>query len=77
MYYQRIDMAGKRQGKLTVIKFAGINANGEATWFCKCDCGNELVVRGSHLRQGQMSCSKCSNADRNRRSAKHHMSTSK
>lgn len=44
------DMIGKRFGRLTVIKEDGINSSREIKWLCKCDCGNEIVVRGSSLR---------------------------
>lgn len=44
------DIVGERFGKLTVIKEAGINNSREIKWLCKCDCGNEIIVRGSSLR---------------------------
>lgn len=25
-------------------------------WWCRCACGQEMLVRGSHLRRGQQSC---------------------
>lgn len=51
-----IDMAGKRVGRLTVIRRVGINSVG-ATWLCKCACGNDKIVPGSFLnRQVVKSC---------------------
>ena len=47
-----VDEAGKRHGRLTVIKKAGSLKNGPATWLCKCDCGNETIVTGPNLRKG-------------------------
>lgn len=73
----RINMLGVRQGKLTVIKYAGRNKHNEATWLCKCDCGKEIVVRGGHLREGQKACQQCALIEKNKSSAKHHMSRSK
>ena len=70
----RINMIGVRQGKLTVIKFAGHNSYNEATWLCRCDCGKEIVVRGYHLRNGQHGCRECSNAAANKAKAKHNLS---
>ncbi len=46
-----IDEAGKRYGRLTVIKRVG-NRRGKACWLCLCDCGNKTIVRGDHLRSG-------------------------
>lgn len=43
------DMVGRKIGRLTVISFAGY-LNDQASWNCKCECGNESVVRGYALR---------------------------
>lgn len=45
-----IDLTGKRFGKLTVIKKHNQDKWGGWNWLCKCDCGNETVVSGGHLR---------------------------
>ena len=45
------DEAGNRYGRLLVLKRAGSTKNREAQWLCRCDCGNERVVRGSSLRR--------------------------
>jgi hypothetical protein len=53
----RKDMIGLRFGKLVVVSFARISAGRQAYWLCKCDCGNEITVRGSNLRNdGAVSC---------------------
>lgn len=46
------DMVGIKAGRLTVLSRVGSDARGQATWLCRCDCGEELVVRGSSLRNG-------------------------
>lgn len=47
------DLTGKRFGRLTVIKQVEdhVQKSGrhESQWLCKCDCGNETMVTGSHL----------------------------
>ncbi len=53
-----IDLTGKRFGKLLVLKRADSKCN-PVMWVCKCDCGNELSIRGGHLREGQKQCRKC------------------
>lgn len=45
-----IDLTGKKFGRLTVIKFGGLDKYKNALWSCLCDCGNEIVVNGSSLR---------------------------
>ena len=43
---------GNRYGMLTVIaEYPGTSSVG-AYWICKCDCGNEIAVRGLSLRSG-------------------------
>ncbi len=43
---------GQRFGTLSVVSRAH-SENGYVFWHCKCGCGAEIVVRGSHLRQGR------------------------
>ena len=45
-----IDLTGKRFGKLTVIEKHSQDKWGGWNWLCRCDCGNETVVSGGHLR---------------------------
>ena len=53
---RRIDLVNKRFDKLLVLKVSHIK-NGSIYWLYRCDCGNEVVVRGSNLRGGlTMSC---------------------
>lgn len=56
---RRLDLVGTRFGRLVVLRFAGINKNGNSTWLCKCDCGNEKVVSGGNLRAGTVSSCGC------------------
>jgi len=54
------DLAGKRFGKLTVIRKADkseypSNLIGSA-WLCQCDCGNTKVVSRNNLMGGTKSC---------------------
>lgn len=48
-----VDMLGKTFYHLTVIERAGSNANGQAMWKCKCDCGNPefVITTGDNLRR--------------------------
>lgn len=44
-----IDLTGQKFGRLTVIKLHGTK-NKTSYWLCKCDCGNEKIVRASNLK---------------------------
>lgn len=44
---------GNRYGHLTVIEEAGIDSSKHKLWKCKCDCGKEIIARGSRLRNGE------------------------
>lgn len=52
------DLTGQRFGRLQVIDRADdyVMANGQryARWVCRCDCGAEKSVRGSHLKSGRV-----------------------
>ena len=52
-------MTGKRCGILTVIKDAGNNKKGQASWLCLCDCGEHTVVNGYDLRSGNTKSCGC------------------
>jgi hypothetical protein len=54
-----IDLVGQKFGKLTVISL-NKKENGIIFWDCKCDCGNETVVRGGCLTQGKSNSCGCS-----------------
>jgi hypothetical protein len=44
----RMDLAGKRFGKLIAVKFVYLK-NHRAYWLYKCDCGNEIILAASKV----------------------------
>lgn len=42
-------------------------------WLCRCDCGAECVVTGSHLREGQVQSCGCLNREKRAEAKKHGM----
>lgn len=48
----KIDLTGQKFGRLTVIKRAGSTKNRVTEWLCRCDCGNEKVIRADRLQRG-------------------------
>lgn len=59
----REDLTGQKFGRLTVIGPAEdrITPSGQHKphWICKCDCGNEVVVAGTHLKSGHTQSCGC------------------
>lgn len=52
------DLLGLKFGYLTVFGRAENDKQANAQWLCKCECGNEAVIRASFLKNGQIVCSK-------------------
>ena len=46
------DLTGKKFGRLIVINRGRNNIGKHPSWNCICECGNEKIVRGDHLRNG-------------------------
>jgi hypothetical protein len=56
--------AGERNGRLTIVEFAGYQQWGKdgkerkGRWRCRCDCGREDVVRAGEFKRKQ-ECKQC------------------
>lgn len=55
----RMDISGQVIGRLTVIEYAYTNKNRKSMWKCRCECGNEVIVMGSHLKSGHTQSCGC------------------
>ena len=53
------DETGKRYGMLTVLRFDDMR-NGQPFFICRCDCRQEVSVRGANLRSGNTTSCGCS-----------------
>ena len=60
---KKIDMTGRVIGRLLVIEECGRDAHGQALWRCRCECGNEVIVRGDHLRNENTTSCGCYNRE--------------
>jgi len=64
---KRMDIAGEKFGRLTVLKFHSTrnkkSDKERSRWLCKCECGNEVIVVGSSLRNGKTSSCGCLNKE--------------
>jgi len=47
----RLDLKGKRFGRLVVIRYEKMK-NGNSCWRCLCDCGRKISVQGRSLGAG-------------------------
>lgn len=53
------DIINQRFGKLIVIERSYPNVSNNAMWKCKCDCGKEIIAKGTLLRQGKIQSCGC------------------
>lgn len=64
---QKVNLANKKFGRLTVIKRDGTqtysNGNKSSTWLCRCDCGNYKVVAYPNLVNGGIVSCGCRRAE--------------
>lgn len=68
----RSELTGRKFGRLTVLEFAYVDKGGHSQWKCRCDCGRETTVKGSHLISGNTT-----SCGRHARSMKHGMRNSR
>lgn len=61
---KKIDLTGQPFGRLVVIREAGRDKGGHVLWLCRCECGNEIIVRGDHLRKEHTTSCGCYNRER-------------
>lgn len=54
-----IDLTGQKFGRLTVIERTKNDPARAPRWVCRCDCGNEKIVFGGHLRDGNVQSCGC------------------
>jgi len=56
----RLDLSGKRFGKLTAIRSVGQSKHKKQLWLVHCDCGNEKTMVASSMASGHAkSCGYC------------------
>lgn len=58
------DISGKTFTKLTVLHATDERRNGSVMWKCRCDCGNEVLVRSTALTIGKTKSCGCSKIER-------------
>ena len=56
---ERIDLTGRRFGKLKVVRFSHKDKRRISIWECVCDCGNKRLVYASNLLRGHTTSCGC------------------
>jgi hypothetical protein len=59
-------MIGQRFGRLTVVANAGTprgSTQRRRAWFCRCDCGTELILPQTNLKTGNTKSCGCYNVE--------------
>lgn len=59
----RLNLTGRKFGRLVVLSDAGNNRHGQSRWSCRCDCGNELTTTGGYLANGDTRSCGCLHDD--------------
>lgn len=68
------DWTAEKIGRLTVIEYAGCSSKRHYYWKCRCDCGNECVIRADALRTEHTTSCGCFHLERlKKRPTKHGM----
>lgn len=65
-----IDLVGNKYGRLTVIKRGENTKQGQTTWVCLCECGNEKQFVSSNIRLGLSTSCGCFRKEKTRAYAK-------
>lgn len=64
--HNRINLVGRRFGRLLVERDGQTQQGGALMWRCICDCGARHDVLGQHLRSGRVKSCGCLRAEQNR-----------
>lgn len=68
-----IDLTGKRFCRLVVVCRNEHNDKfNQVTWKCRCDCGNEVIVKGNALKSGNTKSCGCYKLEQIRKSETKH-----
>lgn len=56
---KKIDLTGRRFGRLVVLYETSERKGGNIVWHCRCDCGNEVDVGGHNLTSSRTTSCGC------------------
>lgn len=55
-----LDLTNQKVNALTALERNGKDNNNKSLWLCRCDCGKEIIVRGSDFKRGHYKSCGCS-----------------
>ena len=61
---EKIDLTGQPFGRLLVLYECGRSKDGHVLWKCRCECGNECIVRSTELKNQRTQSCGCLHRDR-------------
>ena len=67
-----VSLIGKKFNRLVVIERYGTSKSGNATWLCKCNCGNLIITTGSALKSGKTKSCGCLRSELQRENSTTH-----
>lgn len=59
----RVNLIGKKFGRLTVIELGDKLKNSKYRWLCQCECGVEKLILQANLKQGRTKSCGCFNSE--------------
>lgn len=68
---RRLDLTGRRFGRLVATIREGSDGSGGATWRCRCDCGQGKVISANALNKGRTQSCGCLRRDEMQSRATH------
>lgn len=66
------DLTGQKFGRLIAIEIVGRDEQNNALWHCRCDCGNEHIVRASSLTYGSVRSCGCLQREKSANASRTH-----
>jgi hypothetical protein len=60
------NLIGKQFGRLTVVDLSEKMSGRKSYWVCKCECGNEKLVRSDSLKSGNVQSCGCLKVEQNK-----------
>ncbi len=60
----RQDLTGQTFGRLTVVRYAGLNVRQNKTWECVCVCGVTKMIPGGALKSGNSTSCGCKRTEK-------------
>ena len=67
---RKLDLAGKKFNRLTLIQVVGVNKSKQRVWLCLCDCGKQHTASQAHITHNKVTSCGCY---RKERATKHGM----